>query len=244
MGNDKIKRIRSQKFFSELNRVNCTQNQKGNPSDLNEKKALKSSITNIEKGARYTIQLFSVYGQSNTPLNEPQSCLIDEKTNTAVLTTSILMQYYFEKEQPLLVVINKIGGTNPRSFEIRTILGCVMGSRKNTLIKNIPEANGEVLNVAAEKIGNSEDIFILRLNINSNGRINFSESKNKIVFHMMNNSRSPIYNSECISDQGQFNEIKIPGGLVANGIILSFINNRKKVITEIQTNTQELVNKK
>ena len=107
-----------------------------------------------------------------------------------------------------------------------------MGSRKNTLIKNIPDAFGEVLNVAAKKIGNSEDIFILRLNINSNGRINFSESKNKIVFHMMNNSRSPIYNSECISDQGQFNEIKIPGGLVANGIILYFINNRKKVITK------------
>ena len=244
MGNDEIKRIRSQKFFSELNRVNCTQNQEGNPNDLNEKIALKSSITNIEKGASYTIQLFSVFGQSNTPLNEPQSCLIDEITNTAVLTTSILMQYYFEKEQPLLVVINKIGGTNPRSFEIRTTLGCVMGSRKNTLIKNIPEANGEVLNVAAEKIGNSEDILILRLNINPNGRINFSESKNKIVFHMMNNNRSPIYNSECISDQGQFNEVKIPGGLVANGIILSFINNKKKVITEIQTNTQELVNKK
>ena len=244
MGNDEIKRIRSQKFFSELNRVNCTQNQEGNPNDLNEKIALKSSITNIEKGAQYTIQLFSVFGQSNTPLNEPQSCLIDEITNTAVLTTSILMQYYFEKEQPLLVVINKIGGTNPRSFEIRTTLGCVMGSRKNTLIKNIPEANGEVLNVAAEKIGNSEDILILRLNINPNGRINFSESKNKIVFHMMNNNRSPIYNSECISDQGQFNEVKIPGGLVANGIILSFINNKKKVITEIQTNTQELVNKK
>ena len=233
MGNDKIKRIRSQKFFSELNRVNFTQNQKGNPSDLNEKKALKSSITNIEKGARYTIQLFSVYGQSNTSLNEPQSCLIEEITNIAVLTTSILMQYYFEKEQPLvIVVINKIGGINPRSFEIRTTLGCVMGSRKNTLIKNIPDAFGEVLNVAAKKIGNSEDIFILRLNINPNGRINFSEIKNKIVLHMMNNSRSPIYNSECISDQGQFNEIKIPWGLVANGIILYFINNRKKVITK------------
>ena len=49
MGNDEIKKIRSQKFFSDLNRVNCTQNVQGNPDDLNEKIALKASITNIEK---------------------------------------------------------------------------------------------------------------------------------------------------------------------------------------------------
>ena len=100
MGNDEIKKIRSQKFYSDLNRVNCTQNAQGNPDDLNEKIALKASITNIEKSASYTIQLFSVYGQSNTPLNEPQNCVKDELTNTAVLSTSIMMQYYFEREQP------------------------------------------------------------------------------------------------------------------------------------------------
>ena len=244
MGNDEIKNIRSQKFFSDLNRVNCTQSAEGNVNDLNEKIALKSSITGIEKSARYTIQLFSVFGQSNTPLNEPQFCVNDEITNTAVLTTSILIQYYFEKEQPLLVVINKSGGTNPRSFQIRTTLGCIMGSRKNTLIKNIPDANGEVLNIAAEKMGNSEDILVLRLDITPNGRINFADSKNKIVFHMMNNDRNPIYNSECISHLGKFNEVKIPGGLLSKGIILSFLNNRKKIVTEIQTNLQELANKK
>ena len=72
----------------------------------------------------------------------------------------------------------------------------------------------------------------------------FSDSKNKLVFHVMSNSKSPIYNSECLSDQGKFNEVKIPGGLVGQGIILSFINNRKKVVAEIQTNVQELINKK
>ena len=244
MGNDEIKTIRSQKFFSEINRVNCTQSPEGNPNDLNEKIALKSSITGIEKGAQYTIQLFSVFNATSTPLNDPQPCVNDEITNTAVLTTSIIMQYYFEKEQPLLVVVNKIGGTNPRNFQIKTTLGCVMGSRKNTLIKNIPEANGEILNIAAEKMGNSEEILVLKLNISTNGRVNFSESKNKIVFHMMNGNRSPIYNSECLSNQGTFNEVKIPGGMVNSGIILSFINNKKKVITEIQTNAQELANKK
>ena len=244
MGNDEIKKIRSQKFYSDLNRVNCTQREEGNINDLNEKISLKASITNIEKSARYSIQIFSVFGQTNTPLNEPETCVNDEISNTAVLTTSILMQYYFEKEQPLLVIINKMGGTNSRNFEMRTTLGCIMGSRKNTFVRNIPEANGEVLNIAAEKIQNTEDILILRFNVTSSQKCNFSDSKNKLVFHMMNNSKSPIYNSECLSDQGKFNEVKIPGGLVGQGIILSFINNRKKVVAEIQTNVQELINKK
>ena len=49
MGNDEIKNQRSQKYFSDLTRVNCTQNQTGNVDDLNEKIALKVSISNIQK---------------------------------------------------------------------------------------------------------------------------------------------------------------------------------------------------
>ena len=244
MGNDEIKRIRSQKFFSDLNRVNCTQNPQGNVDDLNEKIALKISITGIEKGAQYTVQLFSIFGQSNTPLNDPQTCIFDEITNTAVLTTSIIMTYYFEKAQPLMVSINRMGGSNPRSFRIDTTLGCIMGSRKNTLIKQIPEGNGEILNIAAEKLQNTEDILVFRLDVRPIGNVNFRESKNKLVFHMTNGSKSPIYNSECLNDVGKFSDVKIPAGILGQGIILSFINNKKKVVSEVQTNIQELINKK
>ena len=111
-------------------------------------------------------------------MNDPQQCVIDEISNIEVLTTSIIIQYYFEKEQKMIVVmVNKIGGTKPRSFQINTTLGCVMGSRKNTLIKKIPEANGEILNIAAEKIQNTEDILVLRLDLQPKQKVNFSESK-------------------------------------------------------------------
>ena len=243
MGNDEIKKIKSKKFFSENNQINLPQNGQGNPDDLNEKIALKVSITNIEKSSSYSIQVFSVYGQSTTPLNELQVCANDELSNTAVLTTSIIMQYYFEKEQNILVVINKTGG-NSRRFEIRTTLGCVMDSRKNTLIKNIPEANGEILNIAADKLKDSEDILVLNIGVNPSDKVNFKDCKNKVVYHLMNPSKSPIYNSECINNKGQFKEIKIPGSLVNQGVIISFINNRKKVVKEVQTNIDELVNKK
>ena len=244
MGNDEIKKTKSKKFFSENSHINYPQNGQGNPDELNEKIALKVSITCIEKSASYSIQVFSVFGQSNTPLNELQACANDEISNTAVLTTSIIMQYYFEKEQNILLIINKSGGTNPRRFEIKTTLGCIMGSRKNTLIKNIPEANGEILNISAEKLKDSEDILVLNLGVNPSENVNFKDSKNKLVYHLMNTSKSPIYNSECINNLGKFNEIKIPGGLISQGIILSFINNKKKVVSEINTNINELVNKK
>ena len=70
-----------------------------------------------------------------------------------------MIQYYIEKEQPLMVIINKMGGTNPRTFEIITTLSCVMGSIKNTLIKSITDSHGEILNIVAEKLKDSEDIL-------------------------------------------------------------------------------------
>ena len=241
MGNDEIKKIKSQKFFADLSRV-YTQSAPTNPNDLSEKIVLKASISNIDKSATYAVQIFSIFGNQNNPLNESQLCIVDDITNTAVLNSSIVVQYYFEREQPLMVVINKTGGTNPRRFEIRTTLGCVMGSRKNTLVKNIPEASGEILNLGADKLKDSEEILIFRLGNKS--KINFKETKNKLVYHMMNSSKGPIYNSECINNNGLFNEVKIPSGILKQGIILSFINNKKKVIHEAKTNIEELINQK
>ena len=239
MGNNEIKNIRSQKFFTDLNRIN-TQTINTNPNDLSENISLRVSITAIEKGCQYSVQMLGVNGQSKTSLNDQQNCVIDEITNSAVLTTSIIMKYFFEKAQPLTILINKTG-SNPRNFQIDTTLGCVMGSRKNTLIKDIPGANGEKLNICAEKIKNAEDILVLNLDIQ--GNVNFTQSKNKLVYHIASGQK-PIYNSECLSDQGKFNEVKIPAGLLSQGINLSFINNKKKTIANISTNIQDLINKK
>ena len=56
----------------------------------------------------------------------------------------------FWKRTALLIIIKKIC-SNPRCFQIRTTLSCFIGSKKNTLIKNLSESNGEVLNIAVEK---------------------------------------------------------------------------------------------
>ena len=137
------------------------------------------------------------------------------------------MQYFFEREQKMTFSISKLGN-NAKNLNFETTLGCIMGSRKTTLIKEIPGGDGEILNVAAEKMKNAEEILILNLMVNPNSnKVNFRETKNKLVFNLSSNNK-PVYNSECLSDRGQFNTVKIPAGLLSNGIDLSFIDCKKR----------------
>ena len=243
MGNEEIKKERSQKFFSDLTRVNCTQNQTGNVDDLNEKIALRVSLSNIHRDSGYSIQLFNTAGGMNSPLCESENLEKDDKGN-AILQTSILIQYYFEKEQPLLVKVvrSKEGGT-PDNYNITTTLGCIMGSRKNTLIKPIPQGKGENLVIAAEKIQQSEDVLDLGFEVTSNIKVDWREIKNKFIFKLTSGGNA-VYKSECISDLAQFAKVKIPTGILAKGINLTFYDCKNKTVANINTSIDELVNRK
>ena len=59
----------------------------------------------------------------------------------------------------------------------------------------------------------------------------------------MNNAKSPIYNSECLSNTCKFDKVKIPASLLGNGIILDFFNSKNKLVAEIPTNVEELIKK-
>ena len=63
-----------------------------------------SALNNINKSSGYNIQLFNTAGGMNMPLGQPENLVKDESGN-AYLKTSILIEYYFEREQPLLVTI-------------------------------------------------------------------------------------------------------------------------------------------
>ena len=163
MGNEEIRNTRAQKFFSDLHRV-VTQSQgvQNNPNDLSEQINLKVSLTNIDKDSQYQIQVFIFINNTNQALCSMENCQFDSSSNSFILNTSIIMQYFFEREQKMTFSINKLGN-NSKSLKLETTLGCIMGSRKTTLIKEIPGGDGEILNVAAEKMKNAEEILILNL---------------------------------------------------------------------------------
>ena len=57
-----------------------------------------------------------------------------------------------------------------------------MGSRKTTLIKKIQESDGEIINIYAEKMNDSEENILadFKLKTKHSNIINYSDTKNKL----------------------------------------------------------------
>ena len=239
--NEEIKEEKSQIFFSDLtSNSNNTQIIPNTAENLREKVSLRISLTNIQKEYNYSLQIFSKNDQADLiALNSNQKL---EKTSSieAILKTSIIINYFFEREQKLLIEITKYTGDGKsQKFNIDTTLGCIMGSRKNTLNLQIPHSAGEKLIITAEKIGQGEEIFFLDFDVKPNKPIDWTEIKNKFIFKL-NSGNNPIYKSECISDKGTFNSIKIPSGILKKGIQLIFLDYSKSIVAEVNTTIEEM----
>ena len=239
--NEEIKEEKSQIFFSDLtSNSNNTQIIPNTAENLREKVSLRISLTNIQKEYNYSLQIFSKNDQADLiALNSNQKL---EKTSSieAILKTSIIINYFFEREQKLLIEITKYTDDGKsQKFNIDTTLGCIMGSRKNTLNLQIPHSAGEKLIITAEKIGQGEEIFFLDFDVKPNKPIDWTEIKNKFIFKL-NSGNNPIYKSECISDKGTFNSIKIPSGILKKGIQLIFLDYSKSIVAEVNTTIEEM----
>ena len=245
MGNEEIKEEKSENFFKDLtiDTNNDIKNLEDTAKNLNEKVSLRISISNIEKGYNYSLQIFELNGQSNRVALNSNETFEKQSNYDALLKTSIIINFYFEREQKLLIEINKYKENTSQKFIIKTTLGCVMGSRKNTLNQQIPQSNGEILTICAEKIGQSEEIFTLDLDVRPNKPVDWTEIKHKFIFKL-NSGNNPIYKSECISDNGVFNPVKIPAGILNKGMNFQFFNAKKDIIADISTTVQEMINGK
>ena len=139
MGNDHCSDIlyqRSQKFYRELNRLDNKQTIYDNEKSLSEKVYLKVYLTQIENDYTYNIKLFDINKGQRYPLNEISDCkYLDKKS--IILNSRVIIKYYFEKNQPLLIEITRKKSNSFQNKEINTTLGCIMGSRKNTFQKNV-----------------------------------------------------------------------------------------------------------
>ena len=243
MGSEEIKKQRAEKYFTDLTASNGLQGAQGGADSLSEKIALRVSISNIQKDSGYNIQLINNMGGGNAPLG-PSENLEKDQLGNAHLKTSLIIQYYFEREQPLLVnVVKSKEGLPPENWNIQTTVGCIMGSRKNALIKPIPQGAGENLVITAEKIQQGEDLLFLHFDVKSNSTVNWDEAKNKFVFKLMSGG-NPIYKSECIGNNAKFMPVKIPAGLFTNGMTFAFYDCKNKVVLTENTSIQELINQK
>jgi hypothetical protein len=212
-----------------------------NPDDLSEKIQLRASINQIKKGCEYQVQLFSLEGPQMVAINGLETCQSTDGI-TAYANSPILIRYYFEKEQPLLVkVIRRESGT-PNEFEIRTTLGCIMGSRKNTLQRKISETENELLFLQGEKLKQSEDVLNVKFEIRPNKTPTYSQAKSKIYYELY--APNLLYRSEYLNNYGQFSQVKIPSTILKGNITLKFFDYRRKEVGNFTTNTSEFTNGK
>ena len=228
------------KYFSEL----TDNSQKDNKSNQSEKISLKVSITNIEKEYQYKIQIFTINAETKTPLCEPEICTIDEKEEKVICEKSFLIQYFFELEQKIVIeVLKNKEGVPPAIFPVMTTLGCIVGSRKNTLQKKILGID-ETIIIQAVKIEQSEDVLLLKFDINNGDTpINFYKYYNKLYYNL-STSKEKIYKSECLNDMGKFDPVRIPVPLLKDELSLTFFNYQNLSAADVKTNVEELVNQK
>ena len=121
----------SQKYYID---VSSTQINKDNLNELSEKIQIIVSINQIKTNCSYKIQSFNMIGLQKFPLNDNSKCSIIDK-KTAKLNSPIVIKYIFEKEQKIKIDILKTEKGRPKQYEVKTTLGCIMGSKKNTLRK-------------------------------------------------------------------------------------------------------------
>ena len=136
------------------------QNVKDLDDNISENIQLKVSISPIEKGCTYNVKLFIINNdQITTPLNELTDCTI--KDDTASLNTPIIIKYIFETEQPLSLDIIVIKSDISLHYQVKTTLGRVMGSRKNTTQIPLSDTGKEMLILKADKLKHNEDIIYI-----------------------------------------------------------------------------------
>ena len=234
---------KSNKFFTELSSSNQIEKLDQDILDLSENIQLKASINQIEKGYSYKARLSNIYEYNQKISLNEYIDFISEDNITANLKLPIIIRYFFEKEQPLIIEILKINPEKTLTFKINTTLGCIMGSRKNIFQANIPSSKNEILILHGEKLNQNEEVIKIAFAVESSKNALFEKIKNKLYYEIF--SDNILYRSEYINNKGIFDSIKIPLGLFKNNIIkIIFYNSNKKACENFTFNIFDFTNRK
>ena len=224
-----ILKQKGEKLYSDLSNLDPSQEMSNSVNNsLSEKIQLIVSIKNIKNGCSYQIKLFDINNNQHIPLNKIFECKTQDN-KTTYLNTHILIRYFFEREQPLLVEIYRKDSEIEKKDIVKTTLGNIMGSIKMSLEKKISPSEDEMLVLKAEKLnkkkdGNQdeeEEVINFRFDIvpkDESKKIDFSDIKYKMYYEIYSDNRI-LYRSECSIDKGKkgsFNPVKIPKNFFQN----------------------------
>lgn len=229
MGNEHVK---PQKFFGNTKDKNITQNSQTSGPKIKVKLMIK--LKNIESG-EFSYRAYSISSGSKALLVESEKKMAFQ--NTVTFETFFIMDYYFEKQQPLTIEINK--GNEIEVF--KTNLGNIVGSRNNTLKKKIKESKKEMIEISSLELkGDSNNELRFNFEVSIEPEISFSKDKYRFYYEISNSSL--LYRSELLSTKGQFFVCGVPVSLLLPQFTINFINLKKtKVQHTITTTPSEFI---
>ena len=215
----------SQRYFKDLTAANTVVEGTA-AAKLQYKLRLTFKLTNAGN-AEYS---FKVYDKSRNALVESNR-ESPEGGGELTFKTLLLMEYFFEMEQPIVIELNKYKGSHRSTVEIPTTLGCIVGSRKNTLVKKLEDGFTETLHVIASQFKDEKKYLIIEFELDK--VIDFTIPKNRLYYII--NKTSQLYQSETVSAQGTFAPIRIPVALIDGDFQIEFYNSKGRATHIINT---------
>lgn len=230
MGSDEYKAPKI--YFEEKKEI---QSNKIIPHDKEEEKIkLFFSLQECIPNTNYKIQLYQFENNSQEILFETEK-LKPDNDNLITYDTTYLLTYYFEKEQKLIfkIVINE------DTINYETTLGCIVGSRNSTLVRNISNEREEKIKIQAYKVDvsntNKLKIHFIVKKDKENKKRTFD---NKFIFKIKSKQHD-LYRSEILSNEGYLKPAIIPIHYLTPSFNIIFYNLKKEVLTSFSNMTYE-----
>ena len=167
-------------------------------NDMKELAKLEVKITNISSG-KCSVRLILFSNSQRTATlpggGDTETSDYNSSTNSISFNKFFIVNYFFEKEQPIDFIIN--GSINGK---VSTTLPSIMGSRGQTLVRPIEGGSGASLEIRGFSYKNKQNASII-FNVNLNG--NFAERgilyTIKYLGNMIKPQNSLLYKSEVIN---------------------------------------------
>ena len=198
-----------------------------------EKIKLEFCILNSKKGSSYSI-ISKIYEDQ---LIEFRTGIIkSDSQQTLTFNKFMICDYFFEKQQDLMITIKK----DQQIIDYKTTLGSIIGSKNCSFI--FKYNNNESLMIKAEKLAQTEEVLNIRFFWQeSAGDINYFVNKDNKMFYIIFSNNKQIYSSPLITNLGIFEPIQIPICLLEPFYTVTFYTPDKKLITSFDKRLDDLM---
>jgi hypothetical protein len=228
MGQKQIMEHASKHFFKDYSNTN---NFALNAGELQSRVKLTIQLTNAN-GTSYSYKAFDLSKQANNLL--VQSDDNPARAGVVKFNTVVLMEYFFEREQPLMIEVLK---NKSIKSTFKVTLGSIVGSRKNTLSKKLADNMDETIVIQASELKNNKQYVQLAFEVPSQG-LDYKNPKNLIYFEI--HKETKLYQSETISHQGTFQVLNVPIELIEGQFQIYFYNSKGRVTYTLTKTAEEL----